>query len=183
MNDKIDSKAEPVAPAVQERDSYDAIWNALQEIDSAAVFLPTFKVKHEGDIEAVTRNIVEAIQAISQQPEASGAGEREDEPTAEELEAFRRKHWSHWNAAENLLIAHLVQQLKCAALASKPPAGEQMPVGFVNAKDLGVVKGNYRHKISMSCAAEPYYSIDVPLYTAPVQHEQVAQENKNHDNS
>lgn len=60
----------PTASGVGERDSYEAIWNALHEIDSAAVFLPTFKVNHEGGLEAFTKNIVEAIQAaaIATQP-------------------------------------------------------------------------------------------------------------------
>lgn len=53
------------APQPQPTDSYDAIWNALHEIDSVAVMLPTFGVKHEGGIEAFTKNIVEAIQAAS----------------------------------------------------------------------------------------------------------------------
>lgn len=53
-------------------------------------------------------------------PTASNAEDKEDDPTAEELDAFRRKHRMHWNAAENLLIEHLVQQLKCAAIAQVP---------------------------------------------------------------
>ena len=36
---------------------------ALHRIDSIAVFLPAFEVLHEGGIEAVTQNIVEAIKA------------------------------------------------------------------------------------------------------------------------
>lgn len=50
--------------------------------------------------------------------------DREDEPTAEELEAFRRKHWMHWNSAENLLIAHLVAKLQCAARSSEGGSNE-----------------------------------------------------------
>ncbi len=46
---------------LQEGDTYEELWNALQRIDSAAVFLPGFEVKHTGGIEAFTRNIVEAI--------------------------------------------------------------------------------------------------------------------------
>ena len=45
---------------------------ALHRIDSVAVFLPTFDVLHEGGIEAVTQNIVEAISeavsALEKQP-------------------------------------------------------------------------------------------------------------------
>lgn len=59
---------------VPEGDSYDAIWNALQRIDSVAVLLPTFEVRHEGGIEAFTQNIVDAIVlASSPQPEAAPA--------------------------------------------------------------------------------------------------------------
>jgi len=50
--------------------------------------------------------------------------EREEDPTAEELEAFRRKHWAHWNSAENLLIAHLVVKLRSAAIAAT--SGEKL---------------------------------------------------------
>lgn len=120
------SKAEPVAPVVQERDTYDSIWNALQEIDSAAVFLPTFQVKHEGGIEAFTRNIVEAIQAVSQQPEASGAGERtvmEDALAGLEY-AKNNLPWGYTG------IDRAIERLR-AALASKPPAVEQKPVAHV----------------------------------------------------
>jgi hypothetical protein len=59
---------------VPQGDSYDAIWNALQRIDSVAVLLPTFEVRHEGGIEAFTQNIVDAIVlASSPQPEAASA--------------------------------------------------------------------------------------------------------------
>lgn len=39
--------------------------NALQRIDTVAVFLPTFKVIHEGEVEAATRNVVEAIDSAT----------------------------------------------------------------------------------------------------------------------
>jgi hypothetical protein len=42
-------------------DSYDSLWNAVSRIDTVATMLPTFEVTHEGGIEAVTQNIVEAI--------------------------------------------------------------------------------------------------------------------------
>ena len=44
---------------------------------------------------------------------------QDDEPTWQELEDFRKRHWTHWNAADNLLIAHLAQKLKCAARAKE----------------------------------------------------------------
>jgi hypothetical protein len=40
-------------------------------------------------------------------------------PTAAELEAFRLKYALGWTASENLLIAHLVAQLRCAAATPK----------------------------------------------------------------
>lgn len=58
------SQGQPSFAAAQ--DGYDAIWNALQRIESAAVLLPTFQVKHEGGIEAVAQNIVDAIAAVAQ---------------------------------------------------------------------------------------------------------------------
>lgn len=47
-------------------DSYDALWNALQRIETVSAFLPTMEVRHEGGIEAVTKNIVEAIAAAGE---------------------------------------------------------------------------------------------------------------------
>lgn len=42
-------------------DSYEAIWNALWAIDTAAIHLPTFEVRHNGGIEEFTQNVVDAI--------------------------------------------------------------------------------------------------------------------------
>lgn len=42
-------------------ESYAELFNALQRIDTAAVSLPGFIVRHEGGIDAFTRNIVDAI--------------------------------------------------------------------------------------------------------------------------
>lgn len=39
----------------------DEMYRALQNIDTWAVMLPTFEVIHEGEVEAATLNIVEAI--------------------------------------------------------------------------------------------------------------------------
>lgn len=47
-------------------DSYDALWNALQRVHTVAAFLPTLEVRHEGGIEATTKNIVEAIAAAGE---------------------------------------------------------------------------------------------------------------------
>lgn len=44
----------------------------------------------------------------------------EEDPMWQELEAFRKRHWQHWNAAENLLIAHLVARMQTAT--PKPQA-------------------------------------------------------------
>jgi hypothetical protein len=41
---------------------------------------------------------------------------------ARELEEFRKKHWAHWNAAENLLIAHAI-----ARVSITPPPTESKP--------------------------------------------------------
>jgi hypothetical protein len=55
-------QAEPVAVG----DSYADLFNALQRIETAAVFLPSFKITHEGGLEAVVQNIVDAIAALAQ---------------------------------------------------------------------------------------------------------------------
>jgi hypothetical protein len=47
-------------------DSYADLFNALQRIETAAVFLPSFKITHEGGLEAVVQNIVDAIAALEQ---------------------------------------------------------------------------------------------------------------------
>lgn len=77
------AQSEVAEPVADERDSYDSIWNALQEIDSAAVMLPTFEVRYEGGIEAFTKNIVEAIHAaraaLASQPTAQGEPLTEDQ--------------------------------------------------------------------------------------------------------
>lgn len=56
----------------QNGETYDELVNALHAIDTAAVFLPGFKVAHEGGIGAVVANIIEAINRVSSQ---SGGGE------------------------------------------------------------------------------------------------------------
>jgi hypothetical protein len=50
-------------------DSYADLFNALQRIETAAVFLPSFKITHEGGLEAVVQNIVDAIAALEQPTE------------------------------------------------------------------------------------------------------------------
>lgn len=50
---------------------------------------------------------------------------QDDEPTWQELEDFRKRHWTHWNAADNLLIAHLAQKLKCAARPAAQPGAQE----------------------------------------------------------
>lgn len=58
-------------------ESYEDLWNALQRIDSVAVTLPTFEVRHEGGLDAAMQNIVDAILAASARLEAAetaGAG-------------------------------------------------------------------------------------------------------------
>ena len=47
-------------------DSYADLFNALQRIETAAVFLPSFKITHEGGLEAVVQNIVDAIAALAE---------------------------------------------------------------------------------------------------------------------
>lgn len=50
-------------------ESYEDLWNALQAIDTAAVRLPGFEVIHEGGLDAVTKNIVEAMERLAAQQE------------------------------------------------------------------------------------------------------------------
>jgi len=53
-------------------DSYADLFNALQRIETAAVFLPSFKITHEGGLEAVVQNIVDAIAALAQPEQEPG---------------------------------------------------------------------------------------------------------------
>ena len=57
---------------------------------------------------AATRTALSAAPAAPQPAQQSA----EDAVTWQELEAFRKRHWTHWNASDNLLIAHLVQTLR-----------------------------------------------------------------------
>lgn len=50
--------------------------------------------------------------------EALPSAPSSEAPTAAELEVFRRKYALGWTASENLLIAHLVARLRCAAAAA-----------------------------------------------------------------
>ena len=59
------TKDESLASAVE---LLDALYNALQRIDTAAVMLPTFKPRHEGGLDAVVQNIVDAIVALHKPP-------------------------------------------------------------------------------------------------------------------
>jgi hypothetical protein len=45
-------------------ETWEDLHNALQRIDTAAVGLPTFEVRHEGGLDAVVQNIVDAIVAL-----------------------------------------------------------------------------------------------------------------------
>jgi hypothetical protein len=65
MIDEIDAAIVGLRP-MSNGDTYDSIWNALSRIDTAAVALPTFEVRHEGGIEEFTRNIVDAILAAAE---------------------------------------------------------------------------------------------------------------------
>jgi hypothetical protein len=62
-------------------DSYADLFNALQRIETAAVFLPSFKITHEGGLEAVVQNIVDAIAAL-EQPEPPPEAQTEAEKIA-----------------------------------------------------------------------------------------------------
>lgn len=56
-------------------ESYNDLFNALQRIDTAAVALPGFEVRHEGGLDAVVRNIVEAIERCASPPSDSDKAE------------------------------------------------------------------------------------------------------------
>jgi hypothetical protein len=56
-------KVQP-APVQEPVESWADLHNALQRIDTAAVGLPTFEIRHEGGLDAVVQNIVDAIVAL-----------------------------------------------------------------------------------------------------------------------
>ncbi len=60
----------------------------------------------------------------------------EEAPTADELEAFRRRHWMHWNAEDNLLISHLVARMRLKASPTPAPAGAQERLSDVDIDDI-----------------------------------------------
>lgn len=92
---------------------------------------------HEGETyckRCLTRSIFagnrECDPHIVAEPEEPAAQIVEDEVTWQELESFRKRHWEHWNASDNLLIAHLVQTLRTQQIttpaASQPLTDEQI---------------------------------------------------------
>ena len=52
------------APVQESVESWEDLRNALQRIDTAAVGLPTFEIRHEGGLDAVVQNIVDAIVSL-----------------------------------------------------------------------------------------------------------------------
>jgi len=97
--DEPEERALKLVPLVPTQQMVDAAWN----------FAGGKHVTDAPDPYYAYRVMVSAAPSV-----AGNAEDQEDDPTAEELEAFRRKHWMHWNSAENLLIAHLVAKLRCA---------------------------------------------------------------------
>lgn len=58
----------PQSTKQEPAESWEELHNALQRIDTAAVGLPTFEVRHEGGLDAVVQNIVDAIVALHERP-------------------------------------------------------------------------------------------------------------------
>lgn len=57
----------PAPAGAAQGDSYEQLWNAFSRVDSAVIgLLPTFEVVQEGGIEAVTENLVRAIEKAGQ---------------------------------------------------------------------------------------------------------------------
>jgi hypothetical protein len=71
LADALHNCANALETGVDGPDSYEAIWNALQRIDSAAAMLPSYTVKHEGGIEAFAQNIVDAIAGATNEGDAA----------------------------------------------------------------------------------------------------------------
>lgn len=85
---------------------------------------------HEGETyckRCLTRSIFagnrECDPHIVAETEEPAAQIVEDAVTWQELESFRKRHWAHWNAQDNLLIAHLVQTLRTQQITT--PAAPQ----------------------------------------------------------
>jgi len=72
-------------------ETWEDLHNALQRIDTAAVGLPTFEVRHEGGLDAVVQNIVDAIVAL-----------HEDRTTPPEAQRTPLTHKEIWSAIRPL---------------------------------------------------------------------------------
>ena len=64
------------APVQEPVETWEDLHNALQRIDTAAVGLPTFQVRHEGGLDAVVQNIVDAIVALHEDRTTPPAAQR-----------------------------------------------------------------------------------------------------------
>jgi len=73
----IDALAQPAQEPVE---TWEDLHNALQRIDAAAVGLPTFEVRHEGGLDAVVQNIVDAIVALHEDRTTPPAAQPAQEP-------------------------------------------------------------------------------------------------------
>lgn len=123
----------------EQQESLEDLHNALHRIDTAAVGLPTFAVRHEGGLDAVVQNIVDAIVALHEQPaqpeqEQTGIREiRVTETVKQEQESVgevnrhgrdshgRQWHSIHWYDA-NVDVPHGTK------LYTASPKSEQEPV-------------------------------------------------------
>jgi len=72
----------PAAPVQEPVETWEDLHNALQRIDTAAVGLPTFEVRHEGGLDAVVQNIVDAIVALHEDRTTPPAAQPAQEPVA-----------------------------------------------------------------------------------------------------
>ena len=99
-------------PRLTDDELQDLAHSAYEEAMSLGLSVDTFLRYFKGIRNRLATQAQGQDAAPAEQPQ-------DDEPTWQELEDFRKRHWTHWNAADNLLIAHLAQKLKCAARAKE----------------------------------------------------------------
>ena len=118
---------------------YAALCEAAQErIDTAACGLPTFEVRHEGGLDAVVQNILDATNALSARAEAAQRvpqkWQRVPADPTEDMLVIGQEAWAHAraqrNAVEDCTEARAVYEAMLAAAPDAPQAAQRVPQGW-----------------------------------------------------
>jgi hypothetical protein len=99
------------APVQEPVESCEDLHRLLQRIDTAAVGLPTFEVRHEGGLDAVVQNIVDAIISLHVDRTTPPAAPVQDEFDIRGMLASKLTCWHRLREAEENQLVALVMGL------------------------------------------------------------------------